>query len=200
MSVVKLEVTTNAGAHACTGFVVHYQGQGCLIMTCEHNIQGQLTITVLLPGFRGRFHGATVLRSSPRADLALLHLSDAAPEFRPMIFAELPLHSLEGVVYCQGFVSQDEGVIIRPGRFPGQITGYDNEGNFTFLDGNFGSGPGTSGGPVTLRNRVIGVNQAAEGGSRSVISLVTVYMTLMAWCGFNGGDHTIAEMIDRLAP
>ncbi|KAF7085957.1 hypothetical protein CFC21_089316 [Triticum aestivum] len=208
MSVVKLEVTRNGVDSTGTGFVVHYHGRTCLVMTarhCVHIVHGRVAITVLLPRpgpgvGEVRFPGATVLRSGP-VDLALLRLDNVVGEFRPMIFAEVPnVTSFRGVVvYVHGFYPHAGGTVVRPGRFPGHINGVYQLGDFTYLDGDFTSESGTSGGPVTMGDRVIGVNVQSVGGSRCAVSPLTLYMTFMNWCGFNGGDHTIAAMIQRLA-
>ncbi|KAM0901030.1 hypothetical protein ACQ4PT_020236 [Festuca glaucescens] len=201
MSVVKLEMTyPGRPVDQGTGFVVQYGGGACLIMTNRHVIQGASAITVVLPGqgLGHRFPGATVQKSGP-SDLALIRLDNADGEFQPMSFAELPIPRLTGVVYCHGFFHHEGGTVLTPGRFPGQITGVYDEDGFQYLDGTFGSDAGTSGGPITMGNSVIGVNQAQRGGSRCVLSLQAVYMTLMSWCNLNGGNHTIAKMLRRLA-
>ncbi|CAM0880331.1 unnamed protein product [Alopecurus aequalis] len=203
MSLVKLETPfagPPAGIGSGTGFVVQYCNRTCLIMTNRHVIAGALSITVVLPRQKGdqRFPGATVQESGP-ADLALVRLENVVAEFRPLLFAELPIPRLTGVVYCHGFFGPGVGMVIRPGRFPGQITGVYLVDDIQYLDGNFGSESGTSGGPITMGNRVIGVNVGSRGGSRRVLSPQSIYMTLVDWCRLHRGNPTFAEMLRRLA-
>lgn len=91
-------------------------------------------------------------------------------EFTLLSLADLQYHLLELVFLYVSF------------------SGVYHHGDFTYLDGDFGSEPGMSGGPITMGDRVIGVNVTIVGGSRRVVSPLTVYMTLMAWCGFDVRD------------
>ncbi|KAM3259595.1 hypothetical protein ACQJBY_051080 [Aegilops geniculata] len=201
MSVLMLDVITSINpplAHLGTGFVAYFRRRTVLIITNEHVVQGAIFVRVRLPGGSQEFTGE-VLEADNQVDLAIVRLVNVEGPFQPMVFADVSIDNFPWTAYAHGYFLVLGAPVINPARAPGEINGAFFRNNVHYLQGDFALQHGMSGGPVTMGNRVIGVSTAVSWGQSVIISLHTVHVTLMFWCGLNDGDPTIDEMLEMLA-
>ncbi|XBH94080.1 hypothetical protein VPH35_084917 [Triticum aestivum] len=193
MSVLMLDVVTSINpplAHLGTGFVAYFRRRTVLIITNEHVVQGAMFFT------------GEVLVADNQVDLAIVRfvrILGFSEPFQPIVFADVSIDNFPWTAYAHGYFLVLGAPVINPARAPGEINGAFFRNNVHYLQGDFAFRHGMSGGPVTMGNRVIGVSTAVAWGPSVIISLHTVHMTLMFWCGLNDGDPTIDEMLEMLA-
>lgn len=64
-----------------------------------------------------------------------------------------------------------------------------------YYQGTYTSEHGTSGGPVMMGDRVVGVNCKFQGGSTLFLSLFSVHWALMEWCNFDVRDSDFISFV-----
>ncbi|XP_045083202.1 putative protease Do-like 13 [Aegilops tauschii subsp. strangulata] len=207
MSVVSL---VYASSPRGSGFIVYASPEAFLAMTCEHVVRGYRELQIFFPG-ETKAYKARVLRHDPTIDLALISFlpdGDCLQRRVPLRFADLNAPLNCGAVRMIGYHQVPQGRLLSPGVFDGNLTVQEADQtddpemklrSIQFLNCNYASEPGTSGGPILKGNRVVGVNSDSFGGHKFSISVIGVCNTLRRWLNMENSGVGIDDMLAMLA-
>ncbi|KAF7065293.1 hypothetical protein CFC21_071410 [Triticum aestivum] len=207
-SVVRILVRGDGNKNSmCSGCVAHNNGAACSVLTTYHIFkrfsQDNMQVSVLFHGMDKEVP-AKVLIAEPDKDLAVLLVPEAVPLFPPVEFSDEV--DLSGrYVVMMGFFGLDcHSMVVEPGASIGRIMSepfiYKGVPSFECFYANHTIEVGTSGGPVFLDEKVVGVNMEADIGKVSAISMNTVKWVLKSRiAGDNVQDLTIPAMLQQIA-
>jgi putative serine protease PepD len=166
--VVSIVVRTQSGEDSGTGIVLNDQG---LILTNDHVVEGEQSMTVTASGSTGATRAATLVGEEANSDLALIHVDPSGLNLKPLQLASSSGVQVGDSVYAignpyglnetltRGIVSALEREISAPDG--AKITGA--------IQTDAALNPGNSGGPLlNEEGEVIGVNSQIASDAASV--------------------------------